>query len=186
MDKWKKKCVALSHAVISAVRPRSFVSTLLTGISSYLYRKFGSRHSINILSAVGFAASYNEASLLEVSSILRSQKPTVKEDAFCQFVFDNADFNVNTIDGSGTFHAMVGIMCVTPRHAIHPDESMKRFKKCPSTEIVKQAENTQLQMFHRVDKIGLQNVIIEDLEKQCSVSNEIIPSTTDMIWICGK
>lgn len=37
LDKWKKKCVALSHAVIAAVRPRSFLSSLLLGLSTFIY-----------------------------------------------------------------------------------------------------------------------------------------------------
>ena len=27
-------------------------------------------------------------------------------DGFLQYVFDNADFNIRTIDGHGTFHSM--------------------------------------------------------------------------------
>lgn len=33
----------------------------------------------------------------------------VKNDAFIQFVHDNADWNVETLDGKGTFHSMADV-----------------------------------------------------------------------------
>ncbi|KAG8196501.1 hypothetical protein JTE90_012317 [Oedothorax gibbosus] len=119
LEKWKRTIVAISHAIIAATRPRSFVSPLLTGLSVCMYRKFGSKLLIDMMSSLGFSSSHHEAQLLEASSIAQSQ-PSLKipnADAFCQLVFDNADFNVNTIDGHGTFHAMGGIACVTPFEA---------------------------------------------------------------------
>lgn len=46
-----------------------------------------------------------------------------------QFVFDNADVNVNTLDGENTFHEMGGIMCITPHNAVLPDQNIPRSKK---------------------------------------------------------
>lgn len=137
LDGWKRKCIALSHAVISAVRPRSFISSLLNGIGVYLYRRFGSKHLIDLLSAFGFSSSYTDASLLELSTILQSEKPIIEKGTFCQFVFDNADFNVNTLDGLGTFHAMGGIMTATPYESVKPDSNVTRVMRCSTTEIVK-------------------------------------------------
>lgn len=182
--KWKKTCIALSHSVINAVRPRSFMSSLLTGISGYLYRKFGSKHLIEILSYLGFSASYYEASLLETSAVLQPQKTQVQEEAFCQFVFDNADYNIMTIDGTGTFHGMGGIMCVTPHHALFPQESMKRLTQLSTAETVKKAGHVQLQTFGGSG--GLQDVTIEDLQKLNPISNEIVPLTTDVVWLYSK
>ncbi|KAG8182331.1 hypothetical protein JTE90_004097 [Oedothorax gibbosus] len=69
LDEWKKKCVALSHSVISAVRPRSFVTSLLTGVGTYLYKKFGSRLLVNVLSSLGFSSSY-DMKFLDLSCLL--------------------------------------------------------------------------------------------------------------------
>ena len=43
--------------------------------------------------------------------------------------FDNADHNVNTIDGVKTFHAMGGMMCVTPSSLISSEPEIPRIKK---------------------------------------------------------
>ena len=40
-----------------------------------------------------------------------TEKP--KTDSFTQFVLDNADVSICTIDGLNTFHSMGGIECVT-------------------------------------------------------------------------
>ena len=65
---------------------------------------------------MGLCASYGEARRYESSAMLDDQ-PTIHPDSFKEFVFDNADFNVRTLDGYGTFHSMGGIMCITPTHA---------------------------------------------------------------------
>ncbi|KAJ8880906.1 hypothetical protein PR048_017379 [Dryococelus australis] len=54
-------------------------------------------------------------------SCMVHDKPTFKKGAFHQFVFDNADLNICTIDGLNTFHSMDGIRCVTPARAIERD-----------------------------------------------------------------
>ena len=40
---------------------------------------------------------------------------SVQGNAHLQYVFDNAEYNLHTLDGHGTFHAMNGIVCVTPK-----------------------------------------------------------------------
>lgn len=48
-DKWKRKVLTISHSIISAVRPRSFISPLQIGLSNF-YKKYGSRKLIDIVS----------------------------------------------------------------------------------------------------------------------------------------
>lgn len=87
------------------MRPRSFFSPLQIGVGTYLYKKFGSKSLINILSAMGFSAPYREVTIFENSCIHRPESE-ILENSFSQFVFDNADININTLDGRGTFLAM--------------------------------------------------------------------------------
>lgn len=55
-------------------------------------------------------------------------------DAFVQFVYDNADFNVDTLDGKFTFHNLGGIMTITPKSKVPPRERIERLAKMPSSE----------------------------------------------------
>ena len=84
-EMWQKKCISIAHAIITAVRPRSFLSPLQIGVGTYLYKKFESRNLINILSALGFSASYFEIQNFERANISRPQS-NVLENSFSQFV----------------------------------------------------------------------------------------------------
>ncbi|KAF2893226.1 hypothetical protein ILUMI_12945 [Ignelater luminosus] len=46
--------------------------------------------------------------------------PEIKPGTFVQFVHDNADFNIDTIDGKGMFHYMGTIEIATPADGIQP------------------------------------------------------------------
>lgn len=67
--------------------------------------------------------------LFENSAIMHSPLE-IYDDAFSQFVFDNADFNTQTLDGH-TFHAMGGIHCIIPRDANAPAQNIKRLNQMP-------------------------------------------------------
>ncbi|CAD6231373.1 GSCOCG00012224001-RA-CDS, partial [Cotesia congregata] len=129
----ERKCTSIAHSIIAATRPASFISPLLLGVGSFLYKKYGSSNLIDVLSSLGFSASYNAISLFEESCAFRPAR-NILPHAFFQFVFDNADFNSNTIDGKNTFHAMGGIQCVTPYNSIENDTSLPRVsKKIPAS-----------------------------------------------------
>ena len=93
-EKLEKKCTAIAHAIISATRPRSFMSCLLLGLAGYLFRKSGSRSIVDTVSHFGFCSAYTDVTLFE-SSAATSWKPDTEEESFCQYVFDNADFNIH-------------------------------------------------------------------------------------------
>lgn len=89
----------------------------MVSIAVYIYKKFGSKHLLEILSSLGFLAPYEEASKLEGSYVLQAKRAKIKEsaDQFTQFTLYNADFNVNTLDGKNNFHAVGAIVVVPPK-----------------------------------------------------------------------
>ncbi|KAJ8867663.1 hypothetical protein PR048_031466 [Dryococelus australis] len=106
LEKRKRKCITIAHSIISSVRPLSFI--------------------------LGFCSSYYEVQLLEMSSILHTH-PNMNW-LFSQFVFDNADFNVCTIDGLNTFHAMGGIRCTAPESSVIRRTEISKLTKIPSSK----------------------------------------------------
>lgn len=48
----------ISHSIISAIFPRTFVSTLQLAVGTYVYRKTGSRQIIDMLNKMGVSVSY--------------------------------------------------------------------------------------------------------------------------------
>jgi len=95
-DVVNRRRTAIAHSLISACRPRSFVSPLLLAISVYIHRKYASRELIDILSSLSFSDDYKEVQLFE-SSLISSGEPSYNLNGFTQFVFDNADVNVATL-----------------------------------------------------------------------------------------
>lgn len=186
LDVYRRKCVALAHSIIASVRPRSFVSSLLHGVGTYLYHKFGSRHVIDMLASLGFSASYSSTTVLESSAIMRPDKLELEGNAFIQFSFDNADFNINTVDGLGTFHAMGGIMMVTPYESIRPEGKIARLTTCSAIELVKRNPPVQLDSFQNVKNKGLSDIIIQNVDIINPLPDDINPLPSDVAWLFGK
>ena len=109
----KRRCQAIAHSIISACRPRSFISPLLLSIAVYIHRRYGSRELIDILNSLSFSDDYHEIQRLN-TALMQSGVTDYDLGNCTQFIFDNADFNVNTLTGHDTFHAMGGLACVTP------------------------------------------------------------------------
>jgi hypothetical protein len=130
------------------------------------------RQLINVLSALGFSSTYNETALFELSTIMCPDSE-IERSGFCQFVFDNADFNINTLDGLGTFHAMGGIQCVTPAKAVAVDVPSKRLRRLPSSDVVEKFGYVSLRTFNKQKDSGLKNISIADVESIHPIANEI-------------
>ncbi|KYN29867.1 hypothetical protein ALC57_00676 [Trachymyrmex cornetzi] len=120
LDSYRVKCTSVCHAIMSAVRPRSFLSPLTV----MLHRKFAFKKIIDILNHLGVCCSYAEACHYQDCTTLNCQL-RFKPETFCQFVFDNADFNTNTIDGANTFHSMGGIRVITPANSVEKRERVQ-------------------------------------------------------------
>lgn len=56
-----RKRTFINHSIISAIRPRSFLSPLHLGLSVHLYRCYGSRHLVDMMHSVGACSSYRKA-----------------------------------------------------------------------------------------------------------------------------
>jgi len=87
IEQWQKKCLAIAHAIISAARPRTFLSPFQIDVGALIYKKTGSRDIIEVLNTLGFSASYYEIRKFEAFCVTRSP-PQILPGTFAQFVFD--------------------------------------------------------------------------------------------------
>ena len=78
-----------------------------------MHHHFGSKFLIDSLNSHGFCSSYSEVKKFEVSAADAQDKeiPGFTPGQFVQFIEDNVDHNVRTLDGANTFHGM-GIIAV--------------------------------------------------------------------------
>ena len=82
---------AISHAIIAACRPRSFVSHILLSLAMYVHRKYESKELITILSSLGFSEDYKEVRRL-TGAFLIEEKPEYSINGFTQFLCSNINW----------------------------------------------------------------------------------------------
>lgn len=184
-QKAKKKEVAVSHAIINAVRPRSFISPVLHGLAFFIHRKYAAKNLINLLANLGFSASYNDAQMLELSAIYHpvQSRPS---GIFSQYVFDNADYNVTTLDGLKTFHSMGGIECIPPARNLPSTQPIQKLSTAPSAKNVGTLGMLQLLTYENIGNMGLKAIKVEDLNNCYSLPNVPFPKVSDILWFAGK
>ncbi len=69
----ERRCTAISHSIIAACRPKSFVSPILLAVAVYIHRKYASRELIDILSSMGFADDYKEIQRLNYAFLSKDE-----------------------------------------------------------------------------------------------------------------
>jgi hypothetical protein len=109
------KQASVGQAIMQGTRPRVILAPLQFGLSCEMHHKFGSRFIVDTLYKHGFGCSYAEIQRFERSASLHGgDLPQPLSGEFIQFVADNVDHNICTIDGHNTFHGMGIIASVTP------------------------------------------------------------------------
>lgn len=109
--------VTLAHMIISATRPKSYLSPIMIGLGAMFDKIYGSRELIQTLNAAGLCASHDKIRLFQASLLNHlesTKKSEIYKDAYTQMVIDNADHDVRTIDGRNTFRVEEGIEILTP------------------------------------------------------------------------
>ncbi|CAH2107274.1 unnamed protein product [Euphydryas editha] len=99
-----------------------------------------------------------------------------------QFVFDNVDFNVFTIDGLNTLHVMGGIKCITPSNSVEKGRHVPRLKHMPpSHDIGELIGIVPLQTFQK--GASLESVVV----RRIIIPEEMIhPQPFDALWFVAK
>ena len=115
------KRAALSQCIMQAARPRSILAPILFGLSVEMDHAFDSKFLTNELARLGLCVSYDEVLRYKQSIMMSHTSGHVTgvpyPTAFTQWVADNVDHNVRTLDGLGTFHGM-GIISGTTSSGI--------------------------------------------------------------------
>ncbi|CAG2196498.1 unnamed protein product [Mytilus edulis] len=109
------KISAIGHAIIQATRPRSVIAPLQIGLGIQMHHHFSSRFLIDTLYNLGFCSSYSEVQKFEMNAAAsRSTENENENQSFVQYIADNVDHNIRSLDGFGTFHGMGIIAASTP------------------------------------------------------------------------
>lgn len=182
----RRKSNVISHTIIAAARPRSFISPIQLGLSVYLHRKYASKLLINLISNMGLCSSYSDADLYQVSAVTSFQ-PEFSEESFSQFVFDNVDWNARTLDGKETFHSLGGIQCVTPKNTFMCNREVIKCKtKLPAGHVA-QVGAIDIQRFNRDGCSGLSSIKMENVFAEEHFDASVtMPTQHDVLWMYGR
>lgn len=116
------------------------------------------------------------------SGLLSVGEPSYDLNGFTQFVFDNADFNVATLTGHNTFHAMGGIACVTPPSTVDKAPIKRRMQPLPA-ELAGTFGQIPIRTYSKPIVSALQAVIIEPM--QIPEGRRMQIPALDSVWMLG-
>ncbi len=109
------KRASVGQAIMQGTRPRIILAPLQFGLALEMHHKFSSRFIVDTLNKHGFGCSYAEIQRFERSAALQwGELPDHRTGQVIQFVADNVDHNIRTLDGYNTFHGMGMIATFTP------------------------------------------------------------------------
>lgn len=177
------RIAAIGQAIVSACRPRCFVSPILLSVGVYVHRHFASKQLIQMLSSLGFSVNMAEVKRYEYSAMAHKSTEIISTD-YLQFSFDNADFNIRTLDGHATFHCMGGVEMTTPAPKNDP-ASLKRMCDPPAASDIAALGTFDISWFKKPSISGLRNIKIDALETKDiqSVANAVL---MDTLWLSGQ
>uniref|UniRef100_A0A6P7H5E5 Uncharacterized protein LOC114347235 n=1 Tax=Diabrotica virgifera virgifera TaxID=50390 RepID=A0A6P7H5E5_DIAVI len=138
-----------------------------------------------MLNALGFCATYKDIQLFD-ASVLEHPQENKNDGTFLQYVYDNADHNINTIDGRNTFHSMGGIEIASPLTLVQSKDNVKKLKIIPSSFTIGQFGHVDIKYFKKPANTGWQSVFIENLSDVYPIEMNVTLSHEDFLWICGR
>ncbi|KAK3104785.1 hypothetical protein FSP39_010049 [Pinctada imbricata] len=134
-----------------------------------MHHEFASKYLIETLYSLGFSTSYPEVQKFEAcAAAQRILLPDQPSESFIQFVADNVDHDLHTLDGYDTFHGMGMIATVTPGSVT----SVPIERKSVSFEEIKSYAKVDIQYYKqstdRVDPLVYEELReINAINRQC-------------------
>lgn len=123
------KVATIGHCIVQASRPKSVLAPITFGLGIQLHHLYGSRFLIDSLYAHGLCISYDEVLRFSKSAAKSSEMMYPISGHFGQYIADNVDHNLRTLDGRGTFHGMGIVVACTPE--VLSQKPVPRLKEYP-------------------------------------------------------
>ena len=166
------KQASIWQSVMHAARPRSSLPPIFFSLGVGLDHAYGSKWLVNQLAKLGFSNSHNK---------LRAYP-----EAFTQWIVDNIDHNVRTLDGKNSFHGMEIIATSVP---VRQDLELQSHpvQRLPlSNNIASVVENKGIEILEYIEpgQRGLSRTLFQPiltLQFPYTLPNVI---QTDLLWHC--
>ena len=169
------KIASIGQAMMQATRPRVLLAPLQIGLGVQLHHLYASRFLIDTFHKHGFCCSYNEVHQFEQNAVLSYGTDIPNHSTqFVQYVADNVDHNIKTLDGNNTFHGMGMIATITP--ANNKSNQILRVKVTPKD--IATIGRVPIQ-FHTKESLGMTMVTYEKLY---SFKGKDSTAKLDLLW----
>ena len=134
--------VSLSHCIVQAARPRTVILPIQFDVGVSLDHVFGSKWLVNFVARLGLCITSDESNSFKqfvVQCGTDDNLPTYC-NCFTQWSADNVVYNINTVDGQGSFHGMGVISMSTPY--VHGQSLNGAYHECPVIRLQRQKVST--------------------------------------------
>lgn len=162
---------AIARASIQAARPRTCIMPLLFAIGLQMHRKYGLAEGVHELAHCGFSMSLDEVTQF-LQSVMTSfhgwHTEDVQNASFTQFIADNVDHNVRTVDGHSTFAGlgMISASCFGSGTEAVQQRRIKRSKKRLTMREACLEKGIPILQFNGKAGAGLQEYFLKPLDIQ--------------------
>ncbi len=100
------KRASIGQAIMQATRPRVLLAPLQVGLAVQMHYHFASRFLIDTLHELGFCSSYYETQKFGQNAAVDEGTDIPEHNSeFIQYVADNVDHDIRTLDGNDTFQS---------------------------------------------------------------------------------
>lgn len=160
---------------MQAARTRVLLAPLQIGLGVQLHHHYASRFLVDSLHHQGFCCSYQQVQEFEWSAALSHGTDIPNfTNQFVQYVADNVDHNIRTLDGYNTFHGMGMIATITPGiESIHHIPKIK-----VSYRDLTAVGRIPIQ-FHKEESTGMSVIMYEKLYK---IKAQDATAPLDILW----
>ena len=157
------------------------------GLGVEVDHAIGSKALVIELAKLGYSISYDEVKRFKRSVAMDKDGDVVEKmiSGFTQWVADNVDHNIVTLDGKGTFHGM-GIIACSALTEVIPGRRIKRIAQIMKSQEVVNSTSIKIHWYQRPNIRALAKVAlspIEHLKSQLTPVNAYLG--IDALWHCA-
>ena len=183
---------SIGQCLLYAVRPWSIIPPIPFGLGVETDHVNGSKWAITELNRLGFSVSYDEVTRFKQNVV---QSTNIEDfilgshegDSFTQWIADNVDHNITTIDGKQTFHGMEIIRATTGQFGVEKVglRHLTPRQKLIKAEHVIRNKGVWIVQYISSPRPGISGTILRPLERLSVLYIPPVRLKYELVWIAG-
>ena len=147
---------------------------------------FGSKWLIEELSQLGFCHSYREVTRFKQSAMTIEDASDIAfslpPGTFSQYMADNVDHNICTLDGKKTFHGMGIIQASTNMNGVQREEKSIKRQDLQCAGLIAKDKGIKLKHYIEEEFSTLSKKIFKSVRNLHFVPNLMLDRNIDLLW----